>query len=36
MFQTVNLLFASRNSATFASKVAEFLVANKWFLITNP
>ena len=28
-FQTVNLLFLSRNSATFASKVAEFLVINK-------
>ena len=28
-FQTVNLSFLSRNSATFASKVAEFLVVNK-------
>ena len=28
-FQTVNLLFLSRNSATFASKVTEFLVVNK-------
>lgn len=29
-FQTVNLLFLSRNWATFASKVAQFLVVNKW------
>lgn len=28
-FQTVNLSFLSRNSATFASKVTEFLVVNK-------
>lgn len=28
-FQTVNLLFLSRNWATFASKVAQFLVVNK-------
>ena len=28
-FQTVNLSFLNRNSATFASKVAEFLVVNK-------
>lgn len=28
-FQTVNLLFLGRNSATFASKVTEFLVINK-------
>ena len=29
-FQTVNLSFLSRNSATFASKVTEFLVVNQW------
>lgn len=28
-FQTVNLLFLSRNWATFGSKVAQFLVVNK-------
>lgn len=28
-FQTVNLSFLSRNSATFASKVTEFLVVNQ-------
>lgn len=28
-FQIVNLSFLSRNSATFASKVTEFLVVNK-------
>ena len=28
-FQIVNLSFLSRNSATFASKVTEFLVVNQ-------
>lgn len=29
-FQIVNLLFMSRNSATFDVKVAEFFIENKW------
>lgn len=29
-FQIVNLLFMSRNSATFDTKVAEFFIENKW------
>lgn len=29
-FQIVNLLFKSRNSATFDTKVAEFFIENKW------
>lgn len=36
MFQIINLLFLSRNWATFASKVAQFFIENKWFFTDNP
>lgn len=34
-FQIINLLFSSRNSATFEAKTAEFFIKNKLFFMNN-